>query len=71
MASEKIDQIIARHSMLQSLSMSHLEDSLERNICHTQAMQAKITHVMNKICKEPTEQTMLVDQVANVEDLQV
>ena len=71
MASEKIDKIIARHSMLQSLSASDLEDSLQRNIYHTQAMQAQIAHEMSKIQEDPTLQAMLEDQVANLEDLQV
>ena len=52
MASEKMDEIIARHSILQSLSPSDLEDSLERNICHTQAMQLQIAHEMSKIQQE-------------------
>ena len=59
MASEKIDEIIARHSMLQSLSASGLEDSLERNMCHTQAMCAQIAHEMSKIQEESTQQAML------------
>ena len=42
MASEKIDEITTRYSMLQSLSVSDLADSLEQNICHTQAMQVQI-----------------------------
>ena len=71
MASEKTDKIIPRHSMLQSLSASGLEDSLERNICHTQAMQAQIALEMSKIQGEPTQQAMLLDQAANLEVLQV
>ena len=35
MASEKIAEITARYSVLQYLSASDLEDSLEHNICHT------------------------------------
>ena len=71
MASETIDEIIERHSMLQSLSTSDLEDSLERNICHTQAMQAQIAHEMSKIQGEPTQQARLKQQAANLGDLQV
>ena len=41
MPSEKIDEITARYSVLHSLSTSDLEDSLEQNIYHTQAMWAK------------------------------
>ena len=57
MASEKIDEITARYSMLQSLSASDLEDILEQNICHTQAMQADIAAEMNKLQEEPTQQS--------------
>ena len=71
MALEKIDDIIARQSMLQSLSTSGLEDSLERNIHHTQAMWVQIAHEMSKIQEEPTQQAMLVNQVANLEDLHI
>ena len=61
MAPEKINEIIARHIVLQSLAVSDLEDSLERNICHTQAMQVQIAHEMSKIQEEPTQQAILVD----------
>ena len=71
MASEKIDDIIARHSILQSLSTSDLEDSLERNIYCTQAMQAQIAHEMSKIQEEPVPKAMLEDQVPQLQDLQV
>ena len=59
MASEKIDEIIARHGLLQSLSTSNLEDSLERNICLTQAGCMQIAHDMSKIWEEPTQQAKL------------
>ena len=68
MASEKIDETTARHRMLESLSASDLEDSLERNIHHTLAMWVQIAHEM--IQEDPTQQAMLLDQVANLEDLQ-
>ena len=55
MASEKIDEITARYSVLQSLSTSDLEDSLEHNICHTHAMQAPIMAKMSKLQEEPTQ----------------
>ena len=71
MVSEKIDEIIARHSMLQSLSNSDLEDSLERNICHAQAMQAQVSHEMSKIQEEPAPQAILEQKAANLQDLQV
>ena len=70
MASEKMDEIIARHSMLQSLSMSDLEDSLEWNICCTQAMQAQIANEMSKIQEEPPQQPKIEQQAANLHDLQ-
>ena len=70
MASEKIDEITARHSMLQSLSASDLEDSLKRNIYCIQAMQVEIAHEMSKIQEEPTQQAMLEQQAANIGDLQ-
>ena len=71
MASEKIDEIIAGHRVLQVSSISDLEDSLERNICHTQVMWVQIAHEMSKIQVEPTSQTVLEQQVANLQDLQV
>ena len=49
MAYEKIDEIIGSHSVHQSLPTSDIEDSLERNICHTQAMQVQIAHEQSKI----------------------
>ena len=70
MASEKIDKTIARQSMLQSLSANDLEDSLERNICCTQAMWAQTSHEMNKIQAEPTVQAVLEDHMASLQDLQ-
>ena len=48
MASEDIDNITVRYSMLHSLSASNLGDSLDQNICHTQAMQAQIAHAMSR-----------------------
>ena len=59
MASEKIDGIIARHSIFQSLTASNLEDSLERNMCHTQTMWTQVAHEMSKIKEEPTQHAML------------
>ena len=47
MAADEIDNITARFSVLQSLSMSDLEDSLGRNICWTQAMWAQIADTMS------------------------
>ena len=56
--------------MLQSLSASDVEGSLEQNIHCTQAMWAQISHEMSKLQEEPAQQAMLVDQVANLQDLQ-
>ena len=56
MASEEIDNIRARYSILHSLSASDLEDSLDQNICHTQAMWAQIGHAMSRLEEETTSQ---------------
>ena len=64
MASEEIDNRTGRYSMLQSLSASNLEDSLAWNICHTQAMQAQIAHVMSRLEEEPAQQAESNDQAA-------
>ena len=53
MAAEEVDNIMARLSVLQSLSASNLEDSLDRNICWTQAMWAQIANAMSQIEEEP------------------
>ena len=53
MAAEEVNNIIMRFSVLQSLSTSDLEDSLDRNICQTQAMQAQIANPMSQIKEEP------------------
>ena len=53
--------------MLQSLSASDLEDSLEQNICHTQAVWAQIAHEMSKLQEDPTQQAELEDQTANLQ----
>ena len=49
MASEKIGEITARYNVLQSLSVSDLEDSLECNICCTQAMWAQTAAEISKL----------------------
>ena len=54
MAAEEVNNIKVRFSVLQSLSMSNLEDSLDRNIHLTQAMQAQIANAMSQIKEEPT-----------------
>ena len=51
MATEEVDNITVRFSVLQLLSVSNLEDSLDRNICQTQAMQAQIANAMSRIEK--------------------
>ena len=53
MASEEIDNIMARYSVLQSPSANNLEDSLDRNICQTQAMWAQIAHAMSRLEEDP------------------
>ena len=53
MASEDIDNITARYSMLHSLSISDMEDSLAQNIHCTQAMWAQIAHAMSRLDDEP------------------
>ena len=60
MAAGRIDDITTRYSVLQSLSRSDLEYSMEHNIHHTQAMQAQITAEMNKL-QESTQQAEQVD----------
>ena len=64
MAAERIDAITARYSVLQSLSASDLEDSLEHIICCTQTTQAQIAAEMNKLQEEPAQQA---EQVANLQ----
>ena len=68
MASEQIDNITARYSVLQSLSASNLEDSLDRNICQTQAMWAQITHAMSRLDEEPTLQVEPNNQAAQLKE---
>ena len=52
MAAEEVNNIMAGFSVLQSLCMSDLEDSLDRNICWTQTMQAQIANAISRI-EEP------------------
>ena len=66
MAPEEIDNIMARYSVLQWLSAGDLEDSLDRNICHTQAMWAHIAHVMSRLEEEPTLWAEADDQAAQL-----
>ena len=65
MASKYIDEITAQCSMLQSLSVSNIEDSLEQKIYCTQAIQAQIATEMSKLQEEPTQQA---NQVANLQE---
>ena len=67
MASEYIDNISVRYSTLHSLSASNLKDSLECNICHTQAMWAQIAHAMSRLEDEPTTSTEPNDQTAQLQ----
>ena len=64
MASGKIDEITARYSMLQSLSVSDLEDSLEHNIYHFQVMWAQIAPKMSKLQEKHVQQANQADQAA-------
>ena len=66
MAAEEVNNITARFSVLQSLSASDLEDSLDRNICWTQAMQAQIAKAMSRIEEEPTVRAEPDDQAAQL-----
>ena len=66
MALESIDEIIPHYSMPWSLSVSDLEDSLEQNICHTQAMQAKIAAEMCKLHEDPVQQADQTSQVTSL-----
>ena len=47
MAAEEVENITVRFSVLQSLSTSDLEDSLDRNIHQTQAMWVQIANAMS------------------------
>ena len=66
MATEEVDDITGRFSVLQSVSASNLEDSLNRNICWTQAMQAQIANAMNRIEEEPAVRAEPDDQAAQL-----
>ena len=73
MAAEEVNNITVRFSVLQSLSMSDLEDSLDRNICQTQATQAQIANAISQIEEEPAARAELEDQAAQLiqQDLQL
>ena len=49
--------------MLQFLSVSDLEDSVEHNMCHTQAMWAQIAAKISKLQEKPTQ----ADQAAGLQ----
>ena len=49
------------------LSMSDLEDSLDQNICQTQAMWAQIAHAMSRLEEEPPVQAEPDDQAAQLQ----
>ena len=66
MAADEIDNITVRFSMLQSLSTSDLEDSLNRNIHQTQAMWAKIADAMSQIEEEPAARAEPDNQAAHL-----
>ena len=68
MASEDIDNITVRYSMLHSLSASDLEDSLDQNICCTQAMQAQIAQAMCTLEEEPISQAEPNNQAAQLQE---
>ena len=67
MASEEIDEITARYSVLQSLSASDLQGSLECNIHCTQEMWAQIVAEMSKL-QEPTQQADQMNQAASLQE---
>ena len=67
-ASENIDDITVRYSVLQSLSTSDLEDSLAWNIHHTQAMWVQIAHAMSKLEEEPTQRAESIDHAAQLQE---
>ena len=67
MVSEEIDNITVRYSVLQSLSVSDLKDSLDRNIHHTQATWAQIAQVMSRLEEEPALQAEPYDQAAQLQ----
>ena len=66
MATDEIDNITVRFSVLHSLSASDLEDSLDRTICRTQAMGAQIADVMSQIEEEPAVRTEPDNQAAHL-----
>ena len=66
MAAEEVDNITVRFSMLQSLSASDLEDSLDGNIHQTQAMWAQIANAMSWIEEQPTLRAEPDDQPAQL-----
>ena len=51
-----------------NLSVSDLEDSLEHNICSTQAMWTQTTAEMSNLQEDPTQQASQADQVANLQE---
>ena len=66
MATKEVGNIMVRFKGLQSLSASDLEDSLDRNICQTEAMQAQIANAMSRIEEEPTVRAEPDDQAAQL-----
>ena len=66
MAADEIGNITASFSALQSLSMSDLEDSLDKNIHQTQAMQAQIANAMSQIEEEPAARAEPDSQAAHL-----
>ena len=66
MVAEEVENNIARFSVLQSLSTSNLQDSLDRNIHQTQAMQAQIANAMSQIEEEPMARAEPDEQAAQL-----
>ena len=54
--------------MLHALSASDLEDSLDWNICCTQAMQAQIAHAVSRLEEEPTSRAEPNDQAGQLQE---
>ena len=68
MASEHMDEITTGYSAFKSLFARNLEDSLEQNICHTQAVWAQISTEMSRLQEEPTQQATQTNQVPSLQD---
>ena len=66
MASEYVDKITTRYSVLPSQFVSNLEDFLEWNILYTQSLQVQIAAEMSKLQKEPAQLANQIDLVVSL-----